>query len=319
MKKKILIFILLFITLRVFAIDEKYLLDYLYENNSAYYVDVKYNNKKYYDKVLLYDDVYLVIISTTKNEPRSFSLYVTNGKDYASDFVAPGYKTSDKQKYKYKDFDFYIADFDFDGYQDIIYIVYGSVWDTIIESYSFKNEGKNLFTISNVGDYKPLEFKFSWLEYAIVNEKRGFLIKYVDDVFLSDNKDYKFLGKTNNSSFFYWSPSEQKYILDESVTQDQIKNAIIPDDYFAYNGLKFSKLDSKLSLSDLEGLDKAQLRLMRNAVYARHGRTFKSIDLQSLWECYTWYKKNPNYTDDLLTETDKYNIKLIQEYEAKLR
>ena len=54
---------------------------------------------------------------------------------------------------------------------------------------------------------------------------------------------------------------------------------------------------------------------MRNAVYARHGRTFKSVDLQSLWECYTWYKKNPNYSDSLLTDIDKYNIELIQKYE----
>ena len=68
---------------------------------------------------------------------------------------------------------------------------------------------------------------------------------------------------------------------------------------------------------DLQDLDKAQLRLMRNAVYARHGRTFKSVDLQSLWNCYTWYKVNPNYSDELLTDIDKYNIKLIQQHEAQ--
>ena len=108
-----------------------------------------------------------------------------------------------------------------------------------------------------------------------------------------------------------------KYILDESVTENQLQNAWCLEDYFAYNGLKFSKLDSKLIAEDLRDLDKAQLRLMRNTVYARHGRTFKSVDLQSLWECYTWYKKNPNNSDSLLTDIDKYNIKLIQKYEAK--
>ena len=121
----------------------------------------------------------------------------------------------------------------------------------------------------------------------------------------------------SNYVFFYWDKNEQCYILDESVTHDQLKNAYCPDDYFAYNGLKFSKLDSKLTEEDLKDLDKAQLRLMRNAVYARHGRTFKSVDLQSLWECYTWYKKNPNYSDDLLTETDKYNIEIIKSYENR--
>ena len=28
-----------------------------------------------------------------------------------------------------------------------------------------------------------------------------------------------------------------------------------------------------------------------------------------------WYERNPNYSDDLLTETDKYNIELIQKFE----
>ena len=110
---------------------------------------------------------------------------------------------------------------------------------------------------------------------------------------------------------------EQRYILDETVTQEQINNANCPEDYFAYNGLKFSMLDSKLKEGDLKDLDKSQLRVLRNAVYARHGRTFKSVDLQSLWECYTWYKKNPNYSDSLLTDIDKYNIELIQKYEQK--
>ena len=141
--------------------------------------------------------------------------------------------------------------------------------------------------------------------FCIINGKRGFKFKQSDK-----NKNVFW-------SFYYWSSKTQSYIFDETVTQEQIKNAYCPEDYFAYNGLKFSKLDSKLTAEDLRDLDKAQLRLMRNAVYARHGRTFKSVDLQSLWECYTWYKKNPNYSDSLLTDIDKYNIELIQKYEAK--
>ena len=144
------------------------------------------------------------------------------------------------------------------------------------------------------------------LKFCVINQKRGFIVKTIVEKI-----------DIVNDAFYYWSPSEQRYILDETVTQEQLKNAHCPDDYFAYNGLKFSKLDSKLTAEDLQDLDKAQLRLMRNAVYARHGRTFKSVDLQSLWNCYTWYKVNPNYSDELLTDIDKYNIKLIQQYEAQ--
>ena len=44
---------------------------------------------------------------------------------------------------------------------------------------------------------------------------------------------------------------------------------------------------------------------------------FQSEDLQTLFNECSWYTKNPEYTDGLLTETDRYNIRLIQKYEDK--
>ena len=79
----------------------------------------------------------------------------------------------------------------------------------------------------------------------------------------------------------------------------------------------YTQLNSKLTDSDLTNLSKGVLRLMRNAIYARHGRTFNSYDLQRFFNNKTWYKPNPNYSDDLLTDIDKHNIELIQKYEAK--
>ena len=231
---------------------------------------------------------------------------------------------------KIKDFDFVVADFTFDEQEDILRLVCTSdLGDNVFE---INHKGKKYFKLASPqlssnnnfniklnidGLYKS----FNDLNFCIINGKRGVKIhiygrlNYLsnDNTYLTDLKK----DASSNYFFFYWSPSSQCYILDETVTQEQLANAYCPEDYFAYNGLKFSKLDSKLTEADLKDLDKAQLRLMRNAVYARHGRTFKSVDLQSLWECYTWYKKNPNYSDSLLTDIDKYNIELIQKYEAK--
>jgi len=204
---------------------------------------------------------------------------------------------------------FVFKDFDYDGIDDVLYLTGDSVYayfyietiegeEEIFESNDFSHESMNHLSESK------LLFNDS-LRFCIIKNKRGFVIPY------------QIKNKEVITKFYYWSPSSQRYILDETVTQEQIKNALCPEDYFAYNGLKFSKLDSKLTEEDLKELDKAQLRIMRNAVYARHGRTFKSVDLQSLWECYTWYKKNPNYSDSLLTDIDKYNIELIQKYEQK--
>ena len=166
----------------------------------------------------------------------------------------------------------------------------------------------------------PYYLGFNDFKFCIVNGKRGVRAYSIGKIKYKENKHYYALMNEDKDShyfFFYWDKNEQRYILDETVTDNQLKNAYCPEDYFAYNGLKFSKLDSKLTEDDLKDLDKTQLRLMRNAVYARHGRTFKSVDLQSLWECYTWYKKNPAYTDDLLTETDRHNIELIKRFESQ--
>ncbi len=203
-----------------------------------------------------------------------------------------------------------LSDFNYDGDVDILYLTGDSIYsyfylksiegdeEIIFESNEFSHESMNHLSESKILFNDSLKF-------CIINKKRGFVIPY------------QIKNKQVITKFYYWSASEQRYIPDETVTQEQIKNANCPEDYFAYNGLKFSKLDSKLTEEDLKELDKAQLRIMRNAVYARHGRTFKSVDLQSLWECYTWYQKNPNYNDSLLSEKDKYNINLIQKYESK--
>ena len=211
-----------------------------------------------------------------------------------------------------------IADFNYDNRDEFLEFGYGDTGSKIgiykffsnkdlIDGYHVTAMKNALFVNKNSLEITE-ELYLNGLKFSIINNRRGIIIK-----------QYKWKNDVYTPLFFfyYWSPSEQRFILDESVTQEQLKNAHCPDDYFAYNGLKFSKLDSKLTAEDLQDLDKAQLRLMRNAVYARHGRTFKSVDLQSLWNCYTWYKVNPNYSDELLTDIDKYNIKLIQQYEAQ--
>ena len=233
--------------------------------------------------------------------------YLTDNRSYLKYVYADGCSINNEgqptstqlQPFRLGDFYTYILDCNYDGELDILnYAVTGMGCEIIINT--FDSDDRYLFLSKMFKSYRKVDIVFS-----IINGKRGFCFKQPDQ----NNVPYW--------SFYYWSKNEQRYILDETVTQSQIKNAYCPEDYFAYSGLKFSRLDSKLTDADLKDLDKAQLRLMRNAVYARHGRIFKSVDLQSLWECYTWYKKNPNYTDDLLTETDRYNIELIQTFEER--
>ncbi len=282
------------------------------EKNETIWQDFS-NEMILYDCINLYDNYFFII--SARPEIDSYYFSITDGKTFSNTFLSSTKIDNSICKYKFKNFALFFSDFDYDEKNDFITLYNGQPYDTYLDIYSVQKD--KLLLKSYFSDYLYTEYQFSWIDYCIINGKRGIKVRSRgDSKFINDF--YFFDGKNDKYSFFYWSPSEQRYILDETVSQEQLKNAYCPEDYFAYNGLRFSTLDSKLTEADLKDLDKAQLRLMRNAVYARHGRTFKSVDLQSLWECYTWYKKNPNYSDSLLTDVDKYNIELIQKHEAKL-
>ena len=67
----------------------------------------------------------------------------------------------------------------------------------------------------------------------------------------------------------------------------------------------FSQLTSKN-----ENL-KQELRLCRNEIFARHGRTFKSNDLKDYFEMQSWHSPNPDYNDSLLTSRELLAVKTI--------
>jgi serine/threonine-protein kinase len=53
-----------------------------------------------------------------------------------------------------------------------------------------------------------------------------------------------------------------------------------------------------LAESDLTGLSPYELQLLRNAVFARHGRTFKTPELQRYFDSRSWYSPRSSYSDD---------------------
>jgi hypothetical protein len=74
--------------------------------------------------------------------------------------------------------------------------------------------------------------------------------------------------------------------------------------------------DAPLNDSDLAGLTPSELRRLRNAVYARHGRTFDTPELQRYFDSRPWYRPRSDYSDQDLTSTDRANIRQIQAAEG---
>jgi hypothetical protein len=69
---------------------------------------------------------------------------------------------------------------------------------------------------------------------------------------------------------------------------------------------------SEGTLGDLFAED---LKVLRNEIYARHGRIFKDAQLQKYFESQPWYKPNPDFKDEQLNEIEAANLKKIKEAE----
>ena len=78
------------------------------------------------------------------------------------------------------------------------------------------------------------------------------------------------------------------------------------------------RLNQLLTLAQLDDLSPRDLKLLRNTIFARRGRPFVTPMLKAHFATVAWYKPDPKYSDDRLTNIDKKNIALIAGLEKKL-
>jgi len=83
-----------------------------------------------------------------------------------------------------------------------------------------------------------------------------------------------------------------------------------------HNKVLSSSLSDEINVS--EDTIRRDLRLLRNLIYARHGRPFKSELLRAYFDAVEWYKSDEQYTDVRLTAVDRRNINLIRSLEDQL-
>src|SRR5437588_5353824 len=68
----------------------------------------------------------------------------------------------------------------------------------------------------------------------------------------------------------------------------------------------------------LRGLSLHELRLLRNEIYARHGRIFKTMWIQQYFSGQPWYDPREDFKDEEISGSDKTNIETIVAYENRL-
>ncbi len=112
--------------------------------------------------------------------------------------------------------------------------------------------------------------------------------------------------------------SESDITPDERIELGLISRAL---GGFATDGGEWGKaeqsLDHLLALDDLRTLSLRDLRLLRNTIYARRGRPFKSPVIREHFRGMKWYQENVAYTDKLLSRTDVRNVRLIRSVEEE--
>lgn len=124
---------------------------------------------------------------------------------------------------------------------------------------------------------------------------------------------------------------EQKIIKIEETIVDSLKRAKQAEnnnDQETIKRIKQAKQradyvldDAKLDGSNLEGLSKEELRLMRNEIYARNGYIFNSRDLKNYFGKKDWYipySGNNSKVSKLFSNIEKYNVNIIIKYEQSL-
>lgn len=108
------------------------------------------------------------------------------------------------------------------------------------------------------------------------------------------------------------SALEEKNLLTIAAAQKKSRKvALAPGDMELFE----NKL---ISEQMLHGLSLNELRLLRNEVYARHGRQFQAPWLSQYFYGQSWYQPSENFKDEEVSGSAKQNVETIVAYENKI-
>jgi len=97
----------------------------------------------------------------------------------------------------------------------------------------------------------------------------------------------------------------------EAAIHRQRKVVLLPGDMGG-------SMDKAIAPAMLDNIGLHELRLLRNEIYARRGREFKTAWLANWFSQYTWYQPDEKFRDDMLTGVQKSNVKMITAREREL-
>ena len=188
-----------------------------------------------------------------------------------------------------------------------------------IETGDMRFYQNRVITSAMLGHHTPGDWQLLDAEIGAVHGRR-FEDGEPDDVDAQGN-DVWTLQKYFDERYWYrgrkdYKPSELSAI--ERANHDTVILARMHDlGYGVSPGLMYLFQSTPLTDTLLHGLTLYDLRILRNEVYARHGRRFETPWLRDHFKNEPWYKPRPEFTIAELSEVEKANVKMIQAVEAR--
>ena len=166
---------------------------------------------------------------------------------------------------------------------------------------------KRLLTRKQLGNHSKTEWTVLHAEIEAIHGKR-----FDDQPWLQQYFDERYWYQPNsNYDAKQLSTIERKNMQSiASAQKTQRKLALAPGDMELFENRLITE-------NMLKGLSLHELRLLRNEVYARHGRQFRAPWLQQYFWSQPWYEQNEEFRDEL-TGSDKQNVETIVKYENRI-
>jgi hypothetical protein len=187
---------------------------------------------------------------------------------------------------------------------DVIRIAEASKHDTI-QPGDMRYWRDRQITQRRLGKHSGAEWKVLLAEVEAIHGKRfdgePWLQQYFEErywYFPDDKYDAKKLSTIEQKNLAILSDAQKK----------QRKVALLPGDMEYFE-------NKTLTEQMLHGLSLHELRLLRNEIYARHGRMFHADWLQQYFSFQPWYAADENFKDEELSGNDKVNVETIVKYE----
>ena len=190
---------------------------------------------------------------------------------------------------------------------DVIRIAEASKHDTI-QPGDMRYWRDRPITPRKLGKHSGAEWKVLLAEVEAIHGKRfdgePWLQQYFEErywYFPDDKYDAKKLSAIEQRNLAILSDAQKK----------QRKVALLPGDMEYFE-------NKTLTEQMLHGLSLHELRLLRNEIYARHGRMFHADWLQQYFSFQPWYSADENFKDEELSGNDKVNVETIVKYENQI-